>query len=439
MSDRLFKYLHKHGRKIGRYALWGSIVATITFIALGLYITIATIKRDITGLETDSINFLLYKNSRFEKCVIGTPERVNCTLVMTDLGGQNIKDGRRFLNKMFFSGGPEAQKYDWCSLVSCLRGYKVIPSSPFQAAFRFSGLMAWMDFTVEVLAGLWMARHLFYSKKHDPEDCKGFDIVDGFMGTLNLAMFVFWWYSFFVLAFNAQNISQISIFGWITPWNFAIMLNFHPFACRFNMESGRERVLVWVMATVALVQWIATCYAIHVTRDVMYFEDGEYPKYRCLESAISQAPGTSLCSPQQLCSKDWLFSNDSWSSWTPWDEAQANYIKWFYVLSIAAFAFPIQSLRSSRGRSLLNFSTSEVTSFMLFGAPFTFLFFAMLSQSQDVLSEFNNPTYPPNREGPVAYDVDCQALHVYLSPWKFYLDVDGYNRALRIARMWLNA
>jgi hypothetical protein len=63
----------------------------------------------------------------------------------------------------------------------------------------------------------------------------------------------------------------------------------------------------------------------------------------------------------------------------------------------------------------------------------------MLVQSTSMLSEFFNPTQPPNRDGPVAYDLDCQALHVYLSPWRHYLDVDDYQRGLRIARMWLNA
>jgi hypothetical protein len=255
----------------------------------------------------------------------------------------------------------------------------------------------------------------------------------------SLVVFGFWWYDFFVLASDTRNTSLVSIYAWVTTWNFAVMLNYHPFACRFNTKSGRGRVVVYIVATAALLQWIATCYAFHVKRDEMYHGDVEYPKYRCLESAISQAPGISRCSPQQLCSKKWLFSNDWWISRTPWDSARGHYRLWFFVVSIAPFGFAIWSLYSSRGRRVLNFNYSKTIGFILFATSIPLLFILMLVQSETVLSGFFNPTHPPNREGPVAYDLDCQAVHVYLSPWRNYLDVDDFQRGLRIARMWLNA
>lgn len=45
---------------------------------------------------------------------------------------------------------------------------------------------------------------------------------------------------------------------------------------------------------------------------------------------------------------------------------------------------------------------------------------------------------PMNREATVAYDVDCHALHIAISPWKLYLDLGDDNRAWRIARSWFN-
>lgn len=36
----------------------------------------------------------------------------------------------------------------------------------------------------------------------------------------------------------------------------------------------------------------------------------------------------------------------------------------------------------------------------------------------------------------VAYDVECHVVHVALSPWRFYLDVNRYARRLRDVRLW---
>jgi hypothetical protein len=42
------------------------------------------------------------------------------------------------------------------------------------------------------------------------------------------------------------------------------------------------------------------------------------------------------------------------------------------------------------------------------------------------------------REGAVAFNSDCNALHVNVSPWRYYLDVE-YDLPLRVARMWFNS
>lgn len=45
----------------------------------------------------------------------------------------------------------------------------------------------------------------------------------------------------------------------------------------------------------------------------------------------------------------------------------------------------------------------------------------------------------PRRQGVVICDVDCITAHAYLSEWRYYLDIDRYNRPMRIVKMWLNA
>ncbi|KAF2678342.1 hypothetical protein K458DRAFT_395152 [Lentithecium fluviatile CBS 122367] len=204
---------------------------------------------------------------------------------MTDLGGLTIKEDHRWLNFISYSGGPGAPEYDWCSLANCLRDFKVTPSTPHQSAFGASAVMAWMQ---------------------------GFRVLDWLAGAFNIVTFGFWWHSFAVLAMDPQQSSPISILSWVLIWQFAILLNFHPFACRFDMQRGRGRFVVWAVAFVALA---------HIT----------------------------------------------------------------------------------------------------------------------VLSDNFNSANEANREGPVAYDVQCNALHVPFSPWKYFLDVGDSGRAMRVPKMWLNA
>jgi hypothetical protein len=198
------RFIDNHKWTIFRCILWRIDVGTIICTALSLYITIALIRNDNAGFQTDSFNFTLYKNSRFEQCVLSTSKRVNCTFVMNDLSGRNIKNGQRLLNYKFFSDNLKAPRDDWCSLVSCLRGFKVISSSSFSAAFGLTGLWTWISFNLVLLLGIKFADNLFV-KEHDAEDCK--INIDWLAVMSSLIVFDFWWYDFFVLASDTRNTS----------------------------------------------------------------------------------------------------------------------------------------------------------------------------------------------------------------------------------------
>jgi hypothetical protein len=449
----LYDFCRDHRRAIGRFALWVSLVVLGVFLILGLYTTIKSVTTETAGYEIDSTNFTLYKNSRLEECLASTPERVNCTVVMADQIVGRIEDGQRFLNGATYSKGfPELQN-GWCSLASCLRGFKVIPSSPFQSAFRSSGIVVWIHITVTLMTAIWATRAIFHGKIHDPEDCKGFGIIDWILSPVDLGIICFWWYSFIAVVIDPQDTSTISILTWYTPWLVALLLNFHPFACRFDMGSGSGRVFVWMMATLALLQWIATVYIWQLKGADIFnsSKKNSYRSYRCLESDIFQAPGISQCSPKQLCSKDWLFSNIEWYNISGLQGFQIHYGIVFGVLSMVAFTFPVLSLILNRGRRLLDFQAlrRKATDADSFNMRSIYLFFVVVSLAvliviliwigTSLFSDILKPVDFMNRESVIAYDVDCQALHVFLSPWRYYLDINGYGRALRIAKMWLNA
>lgn len=265
-------------------------------------------------------------------------------------------------------------------------------------------------------------------------------------------MWGMWWYSFIVMAVDPKDHTPVSIFAWFSTWRFVVQLNFHPYACRIDTESGRGRFFVRILVTIALIQFALTCYAMQIKwGDIIGKSNGSDLKYRCLDSEIAEAPGTSLCTPQKLCSMDWLFSNAEWvtgpvNAGAIHNPTPPQFIAFGgLVFSISVFIFMslVYSSVFGSGLSLLDFdSTSAQGKLKYFGAfvaPFGILLGIMLWYSVSVLEDFFNPPYKANREGPVAYDVQCQAVHVLVSPWKYYLDVDDDYRALRIVRAWFNA
>ncbi|KAK2468307.1 hypothetical protein H9L39_19953 [Fusarium oxysporum f. sp. albedinis] len=446
VSDRALDGFDHHRRTIGRLALSASLLVMGTLMVLGLYTTIASATTDTTDAE--SVSFKLYKNTRFAECVATPAESVNCTFVMTDLGGLKIEDQQRWLNKLTYSRGLDALEYDWCSLASCLGGYKIVPSKPLQSAYGYSGLIVWIQILMCITTGLWATRCFFPRGRCDGRGCKGFGIFDYLSGLFDVAMWGFWWYSFIVMAINPKGHTPVSIFAWFSTWRFAVQLNFHPYACRIDTKSGRGKLFIRIIITLALIQFALTCYAMQIKwGDIIRKPNGSDLKYRCLESEIAEAPGTSLCTPQKLCSMDWLFSNAEWVTGRDaiYNPTPPQFIAFGgLTISIAMFVFMslvISSIFGS-GPRLLDFDSTRAQGklkyFAAFVAPYGFLLGIMLWYSVSVLEDFFSPPYKANHEGPVAYDVQCQAVHILVSPWKYYLDVDDSNRVLRIVRAWFN-
>lgn len=439
--DDLLGFLERHRRRIGFFTLWGAVVATATFVTFGAYMTAVALRTGTNGTAPGTFEYMLYKNTRFAECAATIPQsRVNCTLVMTDLGGLKIEEDHRWLNKMVYSGGPGLHDYHWCSLASCLTDFKVIPSTPRGSAFGSSGLFSWIELLITVGLALWSVRAMFFKvdKDHDKHTCKGFGFFDWAGGIATLSMFLFWWYSFINLAKDPQESSPMSILGWISIWQFALILNFHPFACKFTMDRGTGLTIVHITYLVAIIQWACACYVFHLKQaDIGTVL--KYPKYNCLESEINRAPGTSLCSAKELCSKDWMFWNVGWHSGNELHGMRFE-ISWaFYALSTVFLVIPLPFL--VRGKPM-NFKVEGLVGklkLFLFWGPVAILFFIEVWISVVVLKSWFNPQYTENREGPIAYDVRCRALHVPFSPWKYFLDIDDGNRPLRVARMWLNA
>ncbi|KAI1358582.1 hypothetical protein F5Y08DRAFT_333008 [Xylaria arbuscula] len=148
--------------------------------------------------------------------------------------------------------------------------------------------------------------------------------------------------------------------------------------------------LSWLLGVLAMVQWGAMIHALAVGRKSVLQAQGIYQEYDCTASFVTQGVGTAQCSAQQLCSDAALLGNVPFY----WD-----------------FLDLITSPSSPKGDVGLGCRLLANTNLGIY------------------LLNHSNP------EAPVVVDTYCQAVHVGLSTWRYYLDVDQETRALRLAKL----
>lgn len=260
--------------------------------------------------------------------------------------------------------------------------------------------------------------------------------------------FTLWWISFFRFVLEPSLTSSISILAWVSMWSLTSNFQYHPYSCILRSQSGLRRALSWILSIITVVQWCASFYLLIVLwrrgrpRDWLY----RGISYDCLEAMIPGAPGVSHCSPEHLCSNTILFGSPPWGLILS-DTDVAHMLMglfFMYMTMIALLPFMRIALRTGKkliGRALIlgtwaeEFKRSDSgllvgpASVMLFGLIICGVF---IKNSLQWSSSWT-------REGPVVVDMDCHAVHVGLSPWRYYLDVNEYGRVFRIVKMWFNA
>lgn len=458
-----------------KWAKWAMIVTNVLNLAVAATILALYLRTDTTGFDVNDADFTIYKNSRFAACSNWTPpEPVNCTLVMTDLGPEGrshskelSQKGRRYLytpRLENWRNGPENSdtsprpRIDWCNLSSCLRGFKVVPSTPLHSAYSSPLITLWFYcLTTTLLALKWLCDVLL-EDKHYNKECGGLSTLDYVFSVANLGAFGLWMYSFGRLMVDPRNATPVSLLAWLAPLRQAIALYFHPFHCVLHVRRSLRRTLTWSFIAIASFQLIATLVSLKIK---WYDHSGQAPgydfsaRYQCLESKIQGAPGFSSCTPAQICSKGWLFSYPGWkfdAGYRSFDGFLARFkisylaTFFFFVLTstfsgVSAMFFrkywfsptPARTPHRERQRRLDKKARKIFPTF-----PFLLLQFLIILYGPFLLYIYIKQT-TDTRDAPVAYDVECRAVHVGLSPWRGYLDVRDGTLAVRVARMLLNA
>lgn len=427
------------------------------------------IDTDNTGFDPHSPDFALYKNSRFQECLATVPpDAATCSDIQANLLSLDPNNYPQFTDQGISvvvqpylvsrnrtaGNGNDPATYGWCQAVSCLAGFQIVPSTPRGSAFMATPLSAWCAVALTLFTTLWQFRQRNAALlRPEKEGCRGLRSVawyDWVFHAYDLCSFVWWWVSFARYVANPAFSSTPSSLSWVTPWKFAVLIQYHPYSCAFNKRPKTLRALSRSLGTLAVLHWIATAYAMHTNRTSILMSRPPFQAYDCAVSQIPGAPGVSTCSPDRLCSKAWLF-HDPGFRYKFEALASGSYILAYFIVFTLAAVFPLLAAllvpvinnSSSRPWSMrqamqmvkeayegLNVGPTVTLAIAagLGGIVFGSLFTA------DVI-RWNSA----GREAPLTIYPECHAVHVALSPWRFYLDVDDYQKGLRVAKMWFNA
>jgi hypothetical protein len=289
------------------------------------------------------------------------------------------------------------------------------------------------------LTALWQLKKLqtaLYSDQREP--CKKIEWDLWVIQAWDLVSVIWWWIDLGRYLNNPAEFPAPWMLSWVSLWKYGYLINFHPYNCVLQYTPTRAWVAKWTLYTLPFVQWIISVYIWEASADKV----SKYPAYECLTSQIPTAPGTSTCSVDRICSRELLFHAYDFAFWDIQFTPNTGVFVLFIALSIGYFGrvwcLNAFSLAES-GFHLESFKEAKKEMYKYdFGyagfiglSSFMSIIFGALTTAGAIMA-FRN-----GRETAVAVDWTCKTVHVSLSPWRYYLDVQ-YQLPVRAVKMWFS-
>lgn len=451
-----------------KYSVLVAIGIGVAFAVFFFGVTIAIIARaiatDNTGFEPDNPDFVLYKNSRFKECYNLAPDATNCSHIRSGISthATSLAEGFGYVDNIHgwstqYSADASSHPpiYDWCQIVSCFNGFKIIPSTARASATILPNIACWWTVMITSTSALWhTGKQLVAAFREDGKLCRGrkeLSWIDWLFFAYDICgPILWWWVSFGQFAVDPTVSTTIAMTSWVTAWTLGSVIRFHPYSCALPGGRRTRRFLPWILNVMALLQWIAGVYVLSV-----YFGDlggrvSTLQSYDCLVSQIPDAPGSSTCSAEDLCSKSPFF-RDAEFIYEDTFQFGGGYTLLFYfflwtLMALMPLVFlligwlsnlfacsPAKTWKEDTGYILRVFNLGP--NFYLALASFISIIFSA-AYGIHLLKTWDSKR---DREGLFIFHAECNALHVPLSAWRDYWDLGLYARAFRIAKMVFNA
>ncbi|KAL4904642.1 hypothetical protein BDW74DRAFT_154311 [Aspergillus multicolor] len=418
------------------------VLGAINVIAIaGLFILMM-----VKFYNTTYPDFDFYKNSRFAECAASIPTiPVNCS-TMADIAAGFDNPGQYYIwgSKLTISPNwtTESTSYEWCDVMSCFSDFKVIPSSVNRRAMGGTLFGGWWFTSFSALSALWAFKGIcpYFDSDESEKPCRG--IRD--LGFLDWVFTIWdicgptlwWWISFGLTVARHDPRPSLSTLAWTVSWKYSYLVEYHPYRCLLARSPGIRRALPWILRVLTILQWGATFYLVYTIRATTFVND----RYTCLTDNTSAWPGTSTCTAEQLCSKSWLFGNSDFR--TLGYQPTTMPIALFATSTLMVLLYPLELLVAKTFNlfSPGTMSAKSIKLFKHFFSPMSGLAlwavvtvgFATYTGVASVGTKFS----AVHRDAPIAIDYLCTAVNVGVSPWRYYLDISEYERALRIVMLW---
>lgn len=410
------------------------------------------IRTDNTGFDPNSSEYALYKNTMFKDCYNTPPSPItyNCSALKAYFQSAFVRRNDSVLAFIDTSlslpndSNDNSTAYSWCEAMSCFNDFKVIPSTPRPSAFPPSALETWNKAGITLMLAFWQVRKFHNGLYSDQGTiCTGIEWDTWLIMAWDLGSFIWWCIGLGRFAIIPTHHPVPSMLGWISLWKYCYMIHFHPLQCVLRNSPKKARALRWTLYILATLQWIASVYICVYAWRAGRHKPSPYPAYNCLASRILDAPGASICSAEQICSNELLFS--SWIFRFPHERFDGYTVQtvFFAGLSVIAFiqlcaigAFPLIASMVKGGTPR---KWREKASFFDLGFAGNLSAEVLACIIVGILLEVEGfQAFQRTRESAVAFYWECNALHVNFSPWRYYFDVN-YELPLRVARMWFNS
>lgn len=390
----------------------------------------------------DSPEFPFYKNTAFLNCSSVRVKPIDCKALKSMVG--NTRLGNVLATQIYEMGQPK-DIYGWCTAMQCFKGYKVIPSQPYPSAHIPNGFSVWISFNIATLSLLWSLKGYLQSAQTNQGGHKALGGCTALasLGPLDwcfnlfdfVGAFLWWWISFFSSITDSTQWSSMSFAAWTVTWRHVFDLQYHPYSCALAKFTRWSGPIKRVCQGLIVAQWCATIYAMIFW---MRWGLGYHvpPGYQCLQDRVANAPGTSSCSPAKLCSQDWMFK-----SYYPGLNYKTSIGPILFLYHIVEWTLLISMLILRRRLSTKDSQAEKdkptiwylIILCMAIAAGFAVYFDVRIAL------DFFRQRHVVDQHAPVSFSEECHAVHVALSPWRHYFDVDTKWRALWIAKAWLDA